>query len=238
MLVGPYTLDGVTHDIVALRAGDQDVAFDRATGLVLVGTGNAMEQLPQVHLPGEDPPSGSSMLTYQKLLGTRTRSLAGIGAPVPTWLRAGTQLRYEGSYTVLETALSPSVSVAAQVTLGVEAVGPTWARFHALYEIADLGALSMSEAWAVSGGTGPFWYDSAALASMQQGDVLDVDPFLELQTWVAEVGDGPLGPRVLIATAGKGMTTWFDYDVTTGVALGYELHQGGTIDSFHLTAMP
>jgi hypothetical protein len=229
---GPYPLDGVDHDTIVLAAGPQHLTFDRASGLLLVGTSGARETTLQVHLPGEDPATGRSMLTHQRLLGVRQRAMAGTGAPVPDWLRQGASLVYEGSYTLLGSAIP------ARLTLTAEAVGPDWARFHALHETAAYGITSTNEARAVSGGTGPFWYDPAALAGMQMGDVLDEDPILGTRTRVADAGEWQGGRHVVIVTEGPGMAVWFDHDVATGVAIGYELHQGDAIDSFRLTAMP
>ncbi len=232
LLVGAYPLGGVTYDVAALVSASQDVSLDRATGLVVVASGNAAGAVSPVHLEGEDPPRGNTLRTYQQLAGVRDRTLAGLGAPVPGWLRPGTRLVYEGTYTAL------GQPVPSRTTFTAEAVGPDWARFHALNETSGMGLTVTNETWAVSGGTGPYWYDPAALATMRSGDILDQDPIVGTTVRVGDVGSGANGGAfVWIVTEGPGLATWFQYDVATGVPLGYSIAQASGTTTLWLASV-
>lgn len=232
LLVGSYPLGGVTYDVAALVSAAQDVSIDRASGIVVAAAGNVAGSISPVRLEGEDPPVGNSLRTYQQLLGTRDRTLDGIAAPVPAWLRGQPTLTYEGTYAI------GGAAVPARTTLTVEQVGADWARMHATTEVGALGTVSTNEAWVVSGGTGPFWYDPVALASMRTGDVLDHDTLTGTTTRVADGGTWDGGSFVWIVTDGPAMSVWFQYDVATGVPMGYSLQQGGSDFTVWLRAMP
>lgn len=230
-LAGRYPLGGTTYEVVAIQGNGDSVTFDRASGLVLVNTGAAVGTTLPVHLPGEDPSLGNRMLTYQRLVGTRQRAVAGVGASVPGWLRPGTTLVFQGSYTL-------GAAVAAQTTITFDQVGASWASLDAVFEVGYGGITSRDEARVVSGGDGPFWYDPSALAAMRAGDVLDTDPMVGLQDRVEEVAYWDGGEYVSIVTEGNGMLVRFLYDRATGVPLGYDLQQGVGVTSVRLTAMP
>lgn len=230
-LEGRYALGGTTYDIVAIQGNGDSVTFDRASGLVLVNTGAAVGATLPVHLPGEDPSLGNRMLTYQRLVGTRQRAVPGLGASVPGWLRPGTTLTFQGSYTL-------GTAVAAQTTVAFDQVGPDWASLDAVFEVGYGGISSANQARVVSGGAGPFWYDPDALARMALGDVLDVDPMVGLSVRVEDVGAWGGGQYVSIVTEGDGTLVRFIYDQATGVPLGYDLEQGVGVTSVRLTSMP
>lgn len=232
LLVGPYPLGGVTYDVAALVSATQDVSIDRASGVVVAAAGNVAGSISPVRLEGEDPPVGNSLRTYQQLLGTRDRALAGVSAPVPAWVRGNPTLSYDGTFAI------GGAAVPARTTLTVVEVGADWARMHAVTEVGALGAVSTNEAWVVSGGTGPFWYDPVALASFRPGDELDRDALTGTTTRVADSGTWAGGSYVWIVTEGPGMSMWFQYDVDTGVPMGYSLQQGGSDFTVWLTAMP
>lgn len=230
-LEGVYPLDGVPYHVVALQGGGDSVTFDRATGLVLMNTGGAVGSTLQVHLPGEDPSLGNRMLTYQKLLGVRDRAVPGTGARVPPWLVPGTTLVFQGTF-------SGGTVVPAQTTITYDQVGPDWASLGAVLETTYGQGSSRDEARVVSGGAGPFWYDTDALAGMEQGAILDSDPITGVLTHVEEVGSWERGEYVVIVTEGTGTRFRFIYDRATGVPLGYDLAQGVGVTSVRLTAMP
>lgn len=231
LVVGPYPLDGVVHDVAALVSASQDVSFDRGTGLVVVAVGNAGGGLANVRIEGEDPPRANSILTYQALKGVRDRAMPGIGAAAPGWLRPGLVLSYAGTYSTLGTSL-PSTT-----RLDVTAVGPDWASFTATNEVGAQG-MATNVATAVSGGSGPFWFDPAALAELQPGQVLDQDPTVGTTTRVGDVVQGLGGPAVWVVTEGPGTALWFQYDLATGVPTAYSLQQGGTDTTVWLQQMP
>ncbi len=232
VLRGAYPLGGTSYDATSLLSASQSVTFDRATGVVLVSTGNAMGASLPVHAPGEDPPLGNSMLTYQQLLGTRARTTPGIGAAVPAWLRPGLQLTYTGTWTTM------GVPLPAQTTLSYSQVGDTWAALGVRVDISGGGLTSSNVTTAVSGGTGPFWYDPAALAGMTVGQVLDDDPLLGVRTSVTQIDPWSGGEEVWLLTEGPGTRLWFGYDRATGVPMAYQLDQAGSSISVGLTAMP
>ncbi len=228
---GRYVLDGTAYDAVAIQGNGDTVTFDRASGLVLMNTGNAVGTALPVHLAGEDPPQGNRMLTYQRLVGTRQRTVPGLGAAVPGWLHPGTTLVFEGTYTL-------GMAVAARTTVTYDQVGSDWAALEAVFEVSYSGIASRDEARVVSGGAGPFWHDPAALAGMRAGDILDTEPLLGLEVRVEEVGSWARGEYVSIVTTGNGTTVRFLYDRGTGVPLGYDLLQGVGVTSLRLMAMP
>jgi hypothetical protein len=228
VLVGDYPLDGTTYAAAILLSGNSSTTFDLGTGLVLVSTDNAVgARAPEV-LP---VPVTGTQLQYGRLVGIRQRTPPGTGAPVPGWLRPGTTLEYQGTFT-------QGIALPARTTFIYEDVGPDWARLHAAFTVAPEAGGSTVDSWAVSGGAGPFWYDPGALAGMTKGDALDEDPLLQMRTVVTEVAPWAQGEYVQILTEGPGTQLLFTYDRGTGVPLGYSLAQGMDVRTLSLVAMP
>ena len=208
----PYPLNGTTYDAIRVSTDTAATTFDSATGLVLVSTiGTAT--------PGNGAPNSEG--SYQEFRASRVRTVPGIGAAVPAWLKAPTTLRYEGTwYSDAFRVESP-----AQMELRFDRVGRDWASV-AVHEVRWTTGVPFPEDFsATSGGAGPYWYDPAALGAMRAGDELDADPVTGARTSVVALEQGPRGPQVRIETAMTGSRLELTFDQATGMLLVYDLTQ-------------
>jgi hypothetical protein len=128
--------------------------------------------------------------------------------------------------------------MSAQATF--TATGPTWATYGLHTQLGIGGVATPSDASGVSSGTGPYWWDPAALAEMRVGQVLDTDPVTTMTVSVTNVRQGPAGPSVTITSTIPGTTGQATYDVATGVLVGQaiDVASSGTSVQLGLQQLP
>jgi len=237
VLHGPYVLGDATYDAISFVAQSQGAyqssTYDLASGALLSTNSSTKGADSPVHGP-LDNPQGNNQLSLTRLVGVRERVLPGSGAPVPSWVAPGQQLTYSGTYTQvnpLDPTAGPWV-YPMQSTISLGEVGPTWAAFTSHTVIDVNGYEQPTEGAGVTGPTGLYWYDPAALAAMSTGDQLDEDPVTGARISVEAVEPGAYGTLVTITTAMDGVTVRTGYDVGSGALFTLEIVQdvtGGTI---------
>ena len=184
MLRGPYPLDGRTYDAVSLisnGAGSyQSWTWDLATGVLLVSSSRQDGAFSPFAAPGETPPQANSFLGYRQLVSIRQRTTPGIGTAPPAWVLGTGRLSYAGTWTFVNPmdpgsgAMVMPMTSEATFTEG----GPTWANVRFRNVIDFSGVPNASEGTNLATGVGAWWWDPAALAAMERGQVLDEMPLL------------------------------------------------------------
>jgi hypothetical protein len=109
--------------------------------------------------------------------------------------------------------------------------GRDWLPFSARSFVSGLG--DQPEQTGVSASTGRFWYDPAALAAMQPGQVLDQDPTTGEQVVVSGVQPGGGGTIVTIDTQLPGVVQRASYD-GRGLLVVYEAQLASSGTTIHL----
>jgi len=237
VLHGPYALGGATYDAISFVAqasgAYQSSTYDLASGALLSTNSSTKGADSPVHGP-LDNPQGNNQLSFTRLAGVRQRSLPGSGAPPPGWVASTPQLTYGGTYTQANPA-DPGAGTwvsPMQSTITFGEVGSTWAAFTSHSVIDVNGYQQPTDGAGVTGSTGLYWYDPAALAAMSPGDLLDEDPLTGARFSVEAVAPGASGTLVTLTTAMDGLTVRAGYDRASGVLLTLEIVQavtGGTI---------
>ena len=206
VLRGPVTVNGSSVEAVLIvnptPGAYSMVGYDAASGLLVTSA-----------VRSQSTTGGELLLGLQELRGSRNLAMPGLGAAVPAWLAARPTLNYVGT-TEFANPLDPaqpamSTALTRQVT--VSDLGANWALF-ATKDTASGMDVPRTEA---SGGAGPYWWDSAALAAMTQGQVLDTDPVTGVSVTVTEV----TAASVAVTTAASGSTSSATYDLATGTML-------------------
>ena len=165
--------------------------------------------------------TGPVDMSITELRSLRQLAMPGVGSAAPAWVRVGAELSYRGDDeqgNPMDPAQPPFVTP-GESTCRFTDVGATWA----LYEATTTNPLdgSSNVAAGAAGGTGPYWWDPAALAAMQAGQTLDTDPVTGMTMTVGPNGQGLGGPTVTILSAMPGIDVEASYDVATGVLVSY-----------------
>ena len=226
VLRGDYPLNGTTYEAVSIvnptPGAYSSQTYDTATGVLLASTTDTAGAVSPVQLPGQGPAQGASQLTISRFVSIRQMTTPGIGSAAPAWVSTTPGLSYAGEYRwtnpVDPSSGSFSSPMSAQVTFTES--GATWATYGLHTQMNIGGMASPSDASGVSSGTGPYWWDPAALAAMRTGQALDTDPVTTMTVAVTGADPGPAGPTVTITSSIPGTSGYATYDVATGALVG------------------
>jgi len=248
VLRDPYPVDGRTYDAVSLVSSGggsyQSWRWDLASGVLLVSSSREDGAFSPFAAPGEGPPQANSLLGYRQLVSIRQRTTPGIGTAPPAWVLGTGRLGYSGTWTFVNPMDPSSGAMAMVMPMSVEATftegGPTWANVRFRNVIDFSGVPNASEATNLATGVGAWWWDPAALAEMQRGQVLDEIPLLSARMTVEDIVPWQGGRSVMVRTELPGDVFRAQFDLATGVLLGNELTQSaqGTTISVGLQQLP
>ncbi len=246
VLRGDYTLNGTTYQAVSVvnptPGAYSSQTFDTATGVLLASTTNTAGAISPIRLEGRGSTQGASQLTISRFVSIRQMSTPGIGSTAPRWVAGTPELSYAGQYRWVNPVDPSSGDFTYPMTAltTFTASGPTWATFGFRSVANVAGVANPSESTGVSSGTGPYWWDPAALQGFSVGQILDTDPVTTMTVSVAETGQGPSGPAVTIASQIPGTTGLATFDVATGVLVGQQISvaSNGTTVLLALQQMP
>ncbi len=197
--------------------------------MLLASTTNTAGATSPVQLPGQGPAQGASQLTISRFVSIRQMTTPGIGSAAPAWVARSPGLPYAGEYRWTNPVGQASGSLSYPDDRAGDVHGQ---RAHlGDLRVADPGraaggAATPSDSSGVSSGTGPYWWDPAALAGFSTGQVLDTDPVTTMTVSVTGVGQGPAGPAVTITSQIPGTSRQATYDVATGVLVGQAIGGG------------
>ncbi len=227
ILRGPYTLGSTRYQAISFintaSGAYQDSSYDTATGVLLATNTSTKGQDSPVHGP-LDNPQGNTQLSLTRFVGTRQRSLPGLGAPVPDWVARTSQLVYSGTYTAFNPYDPSGVFTwPMEQTVQFGAGGRTWATFTNHTVVTFNGIPQSSDGKGVASSVGLYWYDPAALATMSPGQLLDEDPVTGARITVESVEPGGTGAVVNIQQQLNGVLLQLGYDRDRGVLLTFRM---------------
>ncbi len=238
VLTGPYPVNGTTFNSVSVVNSDptaySSTTYDLATGLLLAATTSTAGAAQTVAAPGQNAPQGNTELTVTRLVGTRQMTLPGLGGSNPAWTTNGETLAYSGTWSFANPVDPSTAAMSAQATMSVQVApvsGTGWANFSSKIDVQSSVAAG-SSATGVTGPTGLYWIDPAALAGLQTGATLDTDPV----TGQVEAVKSADGSSVVIDSELKGISTLLQYDRQSGklVALSQTMSSSGQNYQFQL----
>jgi hypothetical protein len=209
--------------------------YDTATGVLLATNSSTQGAGAPVHGPLDDP-QGNVQLSNTRLAAVRQRSLPGMDAANPGWVATSAGLSYSGTVTTvnpLDPGSGPWVypmSMAVRFGGG----GRTWSAFTS-HTVVNLGGTDQqTDAGGVTGSTGLYWYDPAALATFEPSQVLDDDPVTGARTQVESIGSG----IATLTTSMNGVDVRIGYDLASGAMVSLEIRQTVTGSTIRLTLDP
>lgn len=233
VLKGPYPLNGKTYDSVSVVNPDpsaySSTTYDTATGLLLASTTSTAGATQTVAAPGESPPQGNTELTVTQLVAVRQVAMPGLGGTNPDWATGGTTLTYAGTWSLVNPVDPSSGAVSAPATMSVriDPVRDGWASFTSQISVQSTIA-SPSSSQGITGPSGLYWIDPAALAGLQAGATIDTDPVTG-QVETVKTADGS---SVVLDIEVKGISTLTQYDRASGRLVAMSLTQAGSGTSY------
>lgn len=229
VLRGDYALNGVTYKAIGFAsasfASHMQYTYDTETGLLLSATTSTKGATSPLAPQGEAAPQGNTQLTITRFAGARQRSLPGINGANPGWLANTRELSYRGNYwqtnPIDPTSMSVNYPLEVNVSLGTG--GATWSPYTARAQ-SQIAGSQPTESSGVTGGSGFYWFDTQALASLSPQQQLDRDPLTGETLEVASVDAG----TVTIVSRLPGLETSATYHQSTGVLAGYRFSSSRT----------
>ena len=245
VLRGDYPLGGTTYHAISFAStapgAYQSYTYDTQTGLLLSATTSTAGATSPVTAPGEPPPQGNTQLTITRFAGLRQRNVPGLGGANPDWVARTGQLQYSGTYNFTNPVDPSSANLTFPMDLAVTLGqgGSNWTSFTARSQIGMPGS-QPSEATGVTYGSGLYWLDPTALATMTAGQSIDQDPLTGERITVASVDPGNGATTVTIASDLPGVSSRATYDQAGGVLVGYSAHlaESGATIQLQLQNMP
>jgi len=239
VLRGDFVLDGTTYHAVSLvrptpgaYASD---TYDTQTGVLLAEDTQTPDT--QGGLPG------STLLTQTHYIGTRQRMIPGLGGIDPEWVATTPQLTYSGTEAITNPLVPSAGAMTApmHVTVTLAPGGRDWETYTQDVEVDLAGVTPQhTQTSGATGTTGIYWWDTATLATLRPGQLIDQDPVTTERVTVDAVGPGPAGQAVTIASHKPGIDTRATYDLATGVLVAFDesLPVAGTTYSLQLDSLP
>lgn len=240
VLRGPYTLGELTFEgitlITSVSSGVVSSTFDAVTGLFVIGSGRTRGAAVPTISPDNTitPGSGSSHLSYTRLIGARFMPGLGAVEQLPAHVLQASRLVYQCSRTLSAAGLGAMETPCTFETYIGERTS-TWALTRSVLQVPDqvtgMHMTSESRNVIVAAGHGGFYATPTLLNGLQQGVTLDVDPVTGIRTSVAHVDDAV----VAITEESNAERKTFVYDRRTGwlVRHGTEQFQAmGTVTTW------
>lgn len=165
------------------------------------------------------------------LIGLRQMNLPWLDQDLPSWVRAGALLRYEGtkSYEAIRagTAMPASVSVEVRIDDATR-------RYYTYTQSASMHVAGFPAQYSqekLAGGTGEpagLALPPPSLATLQPGQVIDSDPVTGITTRVADVTRDDTGRDIAVMVSGNdAYSAEYTYDVSRGLLVSFaETKQG------------
>jgi hypothetical protein len=206
-------------DAIRVTTADQDHwvdhVYDRATGLCLHEAEACTGAAPELrYLAPGDVRAGDTMLSVMDFVSLRDQHTPWATEPMPQWCSQFKVLHYRGSAGM---PYSPYAGPPAQLGLDVSyrKSGENWLAVDTSGWIMIRGQPSPPQKGVII--CGHDQYDSffagpAALAKLQQGQILDDDPITHVRTQVTAAD----GQTVTITSSSAGIMISHTFDVATG----------------------
>jgi len=160
---------------------------------------------------------GDKQLADSTLMGRRQVKLPWRGGSLPDWVREGSSLRYEGTYSV-GVAGSPAVSFPYSVEATVKRTGQGWSEFEVSDYVSGRLNGSSSRVSGVAQTGDAFWLPEEALRALRDGQRLDRDPVTGAEVTVSRGESG----TITLTETGATYTIALTYDESDGALLAME----------------
>jgi hypothetical protein len=214
-----WPFGGKQVDAIRVTTADQnhwvDHVYDRASGLCLHGAESSTGAPPELnYLAPGDTRSGDTMLSVSDLLSVRDQNTPWATEALPPWCGQFKVLHYHGTSGV---PYSPFGGRPAELGLDVTRIdsGIGWLSVGTNGWIMFRGQPSPPKKGIIICGRDQydsFFAGPAALAKLQQGQVLDEDPVTHVKTEVTQAD----GQSVTITSSSAGILVSHTFDVRSG----------------------
>jgi hypothetical protein len=148
--------------------------------------------------------------------GSRQLIPVGGGDRIPSWLKPGLTLDYQGTYTAQVLGNVPfSLPLNAQAQ--IQLAGDRWFYYDQTTTLASINGMPPTVEKASLVGGGNLYIAPSTLQHLQAGTLLDKDPITQAQLAVAETGN----TVTLRLTVGTISSTEFSFDAASGLMTGF-----------------
>lgn len=214
----PYKIGTVTYDAIRIQQEDERSTFahiyDLSDGKLLATFSSVTSADQKV-----------TTLSEAILIGLRQMNLPWLDQDLPSWVRAGALLRYEGtkSYEAIRagTAMPASVSIEVRIDDATR-------RYYTYTQSASMyvpGFPAQYSQEKLAGGTGEpagLALPPSSLATLQPGQVIDSDPVTGITTRVADVTTDDTGRDIAVMVSGNdAYSAEYTYDVSRGLLVSF-----------------
>ena len=226
----PYTIEGVTYDAVRIQQESETATFAHIYDLQdgkLLATFNSVASADKM----------STVFAYAIFQGVRQMDLPWLGMDLPDWVRTAKVLRYEGTKTY--EAIRAGVVMPGSVVIEMRINDATKKYYTYTQSVSfyvpgfplQYGQETLAGGIGEPGGLG---LPIAALARLQNGQIIDIDPITGITTKVVDVDQDYSGLNlVVIQSANQAYSAQMTYDVSTGTMVSFnEIKRGAESNEY------
>lgn len=204
-----YQAVRIDFDYTAQNGSHYVWIIEKSTGLLLYSA--------RIYRP---KPGAEVEITSVEFYSMRYLPVAWTSQTLPSFVRQGLTLSYEGNIQSWNPKTGPGLSVPAMMQVKLEAVEPRWiqARFSRVYSEKETYESQAYIGPAQLGGA--FWLPVGYLAGLKEGQVIDKDSITGSVTEVSYIGRAKDGTsRIAIFEFGKNYKRAWIYRSTDGMLI-------------------
>jgi hypothetical protein len=185
--------------------------YDAATGILLHSASRVSGT------PSFDPQTGqlagsTVVLHTVDFLGARDLTLPWANEPIPEWIANTNIMHFAGQYVIHNTNGLRDMPMDLQGDMKIVDRNDAWVTADQTMQMRGANPSQAKHVWC-SNQIGGGWIGPAALAKMQQGQLIDEDPLTKVKTVVSHVDDN----SVVITCANSAGEQSFQYNKSTGM---------------------
>ena len=222
VFVGDYPINGQTYDAMGFATTDPahytSYTYDRKTGVLLQAITKYQNATSPLVASDDSTPTASTQLGQTVLLEARQRSVPGLGGTNPSWVASAAGLSYSGTYVLNNPYGGDTYSFPMKLDIQFGNRAEQFVQYSATSQVFN-SPLKPSTTNGVSGPSGPWWMDPAALGALKAGQVIDQDSATNEVFSVVDVSNGTVTTKDAI----PGVTTTNVWDRATGVMLALQI---------------
>lgn len=214
----PYKIGTVTYDAIRIQQEDERSTFARIYDLSdgkLLAIFNSVTSADQK----------VTTLSEAILIGLRQMNLPWLDQALPSWVRAGTLLRYEGtkSYEAIRAGTVMPTSVSIEVRINDATMRCyTYTQSASMYVPGFPTQYSQEKLAGGIGEPGGLALPPSSLATLRPGQVIDSDPVTGITTRVADVTRDDTGRDiVVIVSSNDAYSAELTYDISSGLLVSF-----------------
>lgn len=214
----PYKIGSVTYDAIRIQQDDDRSSFvhiyDLSDGKLLAAFSSVSSADGKI-----------TTLAEAILIGIRQMNLPWLDQDLPSWVKAGTLLRYEGtkSYEAIRagTIMPASVSIEVRIDDATSRCY-TYTQSASMYVPGFPTQYSQERLAGGIGEPGGLALPPTSLASLRSGQVIDSDPVTGVTTRVVDITSGYAGRDiVVIVSSNDAYSAELSYDASKGSLVSF-----------------